>query len=342
MPIFLFLHQQLFDVEKYCKYFDIKPKTNVMDVMGSVYPISESFLKTDSSNTVKTGIEIIKDIHEERINPMSDGENDILVFCPGMMMMKAYKTELLKYSMELIKCKKKLFIITMIDGKAVAFNTIERRIVGMDYSDLKINDSGEYDPKGQHKVMRRIILGTNVAETGLTIVTLGHCIDTGWKNIKELYQPYGIEGLIQKPVDKSNVTQRKGRVGRKFPGNFYALYTEETFNCLPNIQLSNIVLEDVSNTIIDIFIQQNDCFEIDKIDMLDNPPVDNLKLAIEKNIVLGYIQSDYGKCFVMSELGEMSRELNKTSIEIFRSIISGYIYDVCIMDLINYFFYTKM
>ena len=332
---FLILTSATFDVEKYCKYFDVSPKTNVMDVMGSVYPISESYLKTDSSNTVKTGIEIIKDIHEERINPMPEGENDILVFCPGMMMMKEYKTELLKYSIELIKNKKKLFVITIIDGKAVAFNTIERRIVGMNYSDLRINDSGEYDSKGQHKVMRRIILGTNVAETGLTIMTLGHCIDTGWKNIKELYQPYGIEGVIQKPVDKSNVIQRRGRVGRKFPGHFYALYTEETFNSLADIQLSNIVLEDIGNTIIDILIQQNNCFAIDKIDMLDNPPVDNLKSAIEKNIVLGYIKSDYGKCFLMSELGEMYKEISKTSIEIFRSIIAGYIYDVCITDLIT-------
>ena len=231
-----------------------------------------------------------------------------------MMMMKAYKTELLKYNVELIKEKKKLFIITIVDGKAVAFNTIERRIVTMEYSDLRINDNGEYDPKGQHKVIRRIILGTNVAETGLTITTLGHCIDTGWKNIKELYQPYGLEGVIQKPVDKSNVIQRRGRVGRKFPGHFYALYTEETFNSLSDIQLSNIVLEDIGNTIIDIFIQQNNCFAIDKIDMLDNPPVDSLKSAIEKNIVLGYIKSDYGKCFLMSELGEMSKELNKTTI----------------------------
>ena len=77
---FLILTSATFDVEKYCKYFEISPKTNVMDVIGSVYPISESYLKSDSSNTVKTGVEIIKDIHEDRLNPMPEGENDILVF----------------------------------------------------------------------------------------------------------------------------------------------------------------------------------------------------------------------------------------------------------------------
>ena len=334
---FLILTSATFDVEKYCKFFDISLPTNVIDVTGFVYHVTEQFLKIDSNDTIKSVIELIKDIHDEKINPTKKGENDILVFCYGMAPMKDLKENLVKYNVELIKEKKPPFIITIIEGRAVNFNTIERQIVYMDYDELKINDSGEYDSKGKHLAKRRIILASNVAETGLTVPTLGHCIDIGWKNVKETYSPYGITGMVVKPVDRSNSLQRRGRVGRKFPGHFYAMYTEETFNALTPIQLPDIIREDISGNIIDILIQQNNCFDVNKIDMIDNPPIDSLKMSIEKNIVLGYLKSDYGKCYLMSELGEISRSLRYTSIEIFRCLISGYTYDVCITDLITMF-----
>ena len=335
-PILL-LTSATFDVEKYSKYFGIPMKTNVIDIAGFVYNISDQYLNHDTLNTMNTTLSIIKDIHEDKINVQKQGENDVLVFLYGMSPMKKLKELLLAYNIELINQKKKIFVVTIVEAKAVNFNTIERQIVYMEYNNLKVDDKGEYSSKGKHVAYRRIILASNVAETGLTIPTLGHCIDMGWKNVKELYNPYGIYGMVVKPVDKNNVTQRRGRVGRKFPGHFYAIYTEQTFNSLTSIQLPSIVLEDISNNIIDILIQQDNCFDIEKIDMLDNPPIDSLKMSIEKNITLGYLKSDYGKCFLMSDLGELSRSLNNISIEVFRSIISGYVYDICIPDLITIF-----
>ena len=332
---FLILTSATFDAEKYCNYFGVSPSTNLMEVAGSVYPITERYLNINSSDTTKTAIEIVKDIVERRVNPMEKGKDDILIFAHGMAPMKEIKELLVKYNVERIQNHKKPFIVAIVEGKAVGFNTIERQIVYMDYKNLLIDDSGQYNPKGKYEAVQRIILGTNVAETGLTIPTLGHCIDLGWKNVNEMYNPYGVKGVIQKPVDKNNVTQRRGRVGRKFPGHFYAVYTEQTFNSLTSMQLPSIMTEDISNTIIDILIQQDNCFDIDKIDMMDTPPTDSLKLSIEKNIVLGYIKSDYGKCFLMSELGELARQIRYSTVEEYRCLISGYVYDVCILDLIT-------
>lgn len=332
---FVILTSATFDADKYCKYLNIDSRTNLMDVKGSVFPITERYLNTNSTNTIITALEIIKDIVEEKINPMEQGKNDILVFAFGMAPMKELKQHLLKYNIERIQKKKKPFVVSIVEGYAVNYNTIERQIVYMKYDDLSINDNGEYDPKGKYTATQRIIMGTNVAETGLTIPTLGHCVDLGWKKVNEMYSPYGIKGVIQKPVDRNNVMQRRGRVGRKFPGHFYATYTEQTFNSLTSMQLPSIMVEDISNEVIDILIQQNNCFDINKIDMLDTPPIDSLKSAIEKNIVLGYIKSDYGKCFIMSELGELARQVRYVSVEILRCLISGYVYDVCILDLVT-------
>ena len=332
---FIILTSATFDAEKYCNYFGISPETNLMEVSGSVYPITETYLNSNSLDTIKSALDIIKDIVEEKINPMKKGQNDILVFAFGAAPMKELKGYLIKYNIERIQEKKSPFVVSIVERSAINFNTIERRIVYMDYDDLLIDESGEYNPKGKHKANQRIILGTNVAETGLTIPTLGHCIDLGWKNVNEMYNPYGVKGVIQKPVDRNNVTQRRGRVGRKFPGNFYAVYTEHAFNSLSSMQLPSIMTEDISSTIIDILIQQNNCFDVNKIDMIDAPPTDSLKISIEKNIVLGYIKSDYGKCFIMSELGELSRLIRYSTVEVFRCLVSGYVYDVCILDLIT-------
>ena len=200
---------------------------------------------------------------------------------------------------------------------------------------MRVNDTGEYDPKGKYIANRRIIVGTNVAETGITISTLGHCIDLGWKNVAEIYNPFGILGLLIKPVDRHNVIQRRGRVGRKFPGFFYTIYTEETFNSLNPVQLPSVIVEDISSYIIDIIFQQKDCFSISRLDMLDVPPVDSLRYAIEKNICLGYLLSDYGKCYLISSLGEKFKDVETCSLEGFRFIIAGFSYGICVKDLIT-------
>lgn len=334
---FLILTSATFDVEKYCKYLGISPKTNLFDVAGSVFPISDDYLEVSSDNITQSTLETVVKIHEEKVYPMKAGEHDIMIFCYGASQIKPVKEALLKYNVELIKEKKKCFLITVVEGVAVRMNTIERRLVYYDYDKLTVNDAGEYDFKGKHKAYRRIIIATNAAETGLTVATLGFCIDMGFKQVNEIYNPYDISGIIAKPVDQNNVKQRRGRVGRKFLGHFFAMYTEETYNMLTPIQLPSIVLEDISSTIINILIQQNNCFDLDKIDMLDTPTIDSLKVAIEKNIVLGYIKSDYGKCFVMSELGEIYRNIRYSTIEEFRCFISAYVYDVCISDIITMF-----
>ena len=332
---FLILTSATFDVDKYCNYLQVNKNTNFFDIAGSVFPITDNFLEVNTTDTTNSTMDIVKKIHENKIHPMKQGENDILIFVYGSVSMKDIREKLIQYNKELIEKKEDCFVIASIERMAVNMNTIERRIVYYEYEKLTVNNNGEYDYKGKNKAIRRIIIGTNVAETGLTIPTLGFCIDTGWKTNNEYYNPYGIGGLIVKPVDKNNVLQRRGRVGRKFPGHFFTIYTQETFNSLKSVQLPSIVVEDVSSNIIDILVHQNDCFDVTAIDMIDIPPIDSLKSSIEKNLVLGYIESDYGKCYKTSYLGELYKNVRYSSVEEYYCLVSGYAYDVCLSDLIT-------
>lgn len=147
--------------------------------------------------------------------------------------------------------------------------------------------------------------------------------------------PYGIDALIVKPVTKFNVIQRKGRVGRKFPGHFYAVYTEQVYEKLKPAPLPDIIRYDISNKLLSLFLQQNNCFNPSQLDMLDNPPVDNIVGAIEKNLVLGTIKSDYGKCYTLSPMGESYKLTLALSLEEWRILLAAYAQDLCITDLVT-------
>lgn len=332
---FIILTSATFDAPKFAKYFGIDPETNVISVAGQSQPITETFLKQDSNNVIGSIGETVKEIHAGKINPMKQGQGDILIFVPGMGEIKKVYAQLLPINVEYIKNKQKCFILLKIDGRAVATNSKDIDLAFADYDKLTLNDEGEYDWKGTHIADRRVIIATAVAETGITIPTLGHVIDIGVYRTMEHYSPINMIGLLTKTAPKTMVTQRRGRAGRLFPGHYYGMYTEETYNHLMPTQLPNIVTDNISSVVLDILLQQNDCFDVNKIDMLDVPSVDSLKESIELNIVLGYIDSNYGECFKATKLGEMIRSLRYSTPEEFRMILSSYIYDVSTSDIVS-------
>ena len=332
---FIILTSATFDPNKFAKYFDINPNTNIISVIGQSQPISETFLKTNSTDLVKSIKDTVQEIHEQKINPMEKGQGDILIFVPGMGEMKKIYTILLSLNVEYIKENKKCYLLLKVDRGAVESNSKDVNLVFEEYDKLKVNDEGEYDYKGSHNIFRRVIIATSVAETGLTIPTLGHVIDIGVYRGMEHYPPMNIDGLLTKTAPKTMITQRRGRAGRKFPGHYYGMYTEETYNNLFPSELPNIITDNIDKVVLDILLQQNDCFDVNKIDMLDIPPIDSLKESIEMNIALGYIDSDYGKCFKTTKFGEMIKLLRYSSPEEFRCILSSYIHDVSANDMIS-------
>jgi HrpA-like RNA helicase len=104
------------------------------------------------------------------------------------------------------------------------------------------------------KPSRRIIVCTNIAETGITIDTLKYCIDTGYEfNIKFL-PDFGSNMIVMKECTQGMVTQRKGRVGRKSPGFWFPCFTEKTFNALLKDQFAEIIIAEPLDNILNILI----------------------------------------------------------------------------------------
>jgi len=105
---------------------------------------------------------------------------------------------------------------------------------------------------------RRVIIATNVAETGITIDTLRYVIDTGFVNSSEFAPNYNADMLILKPVTQGMHTQRSGRAGRKAPGVSYAMFTKETLDNLQEDQYPDIIKEKIDLVLLNFLIRQLD------------------------------------------------------------------------------------
>jgi HrpA-like RNA helicase len=230
-------------------------------------------------------------------------------------------------------------------------------------------DNYDDAPDGYVKPSRRVIISTNVAETGVTIPTLKYCIDTGYELKMEFYPEYGCNSLITKNISSGSAIQRRGRVGRKAPGLYYPCYTEATFDLLPTDKVFEIVNNDPTETLLNILIkiknveithvdniaiiannQNEDIFHvhsdvtgdwfrvvnelstnISALDLLEPPSIQSICYSIEKLYILGYIDCNYD----VTAPGYIINKLEWISLESKRFILASYVNDVSTIDAIT-------
>jgi HrpA-like RNA helicase len=216
---------------------------------------------------------------------------------------------------------------------------------------------------------RRIIVATNIAETGVTIETLKYCIDTGFVNHSEFNPDFGISSLFSKNITRGMALQRKGRVGRKSPGNWYPCYTEAVYNSLNIDQFADILKSDVTIHLLGIIITETESefipqenltlkelenknkffitnrisdtdyfllrhakpFNLSTVDLFESPSSSSLIYSMEKLYSLGFIDSQYNPTI----LGMYSKNFSKLSLEVIKLILSGYSHGANIIDLIT-------
>jgi len=101
-------------------------------------------------------------------------------------------------------------------------------------------------------MIRKIILGTNLAETSLTVEDLFYVVDTGLI-LQTFYNP-AAKGVDYPTILHSHAgcRQRLGRVGRKEPGEGYRLYTREEFKAHPAYSTPEVTRSDPAQLILNL------------------------------------------------------------------------------------------
>jgi hypothetical protein len=131
------------------------------------------------------------------------------------------------------------------------------------------------------KPSRRIIICTNIAETGVTIESAKYCIDSGFVFSTEFIPDFGTNIMLQKGCTQGMVIQRKGRVGRKSPGQWFPCFTENTFNLMEKDQFADIILSDPTDNLLSIIVNETNTKIVEE---LRKPIISNKEKREEYNI----------------------------------------------------------
>ena len=331
---FVILTSATIDVNKYGDYFGVN-KENIITIKGFNYDIKEIFQETDVSNYIEKSAQIAMHIHHSNPEDYKGKLYDILIFVSS-------ESDINKISKILEKnnSENNPYMVTILTSerykKGESYRDIIKPIVS-----ISITKNGKIIQPN-----RRIIIATNVAETGLTLDYLKYVIDTGYANQLLLDPIYGDNLFVKNTITRANAMQRRGRVGRVDDGLWYPMYTEQVFKNMDEDNLPDVIITDmtmiifsliVKNTIPDWdgFITNNvrttGVFNIEEIDLIDDISTDSYAYSMEKLFVLGLIDSNY----IPSPIGLSCTSFHNIELENILLILNGYIHECNIKDIIT-------
>ena len=335
MPFVLLMSATL-QVAKFAAYFGLGA-ANVIEVTGSAYAIETVYPEAGAHDYNVAAADRAVAIHEA--NQADDPDRaDILIFMPGGQEIDNVVSLLLVANAKYLDPGSPVRpFLTMAITREV--------IVGQGRDYMNLMAPPELQPKlplndGQTYVRpaRRIIVTTVVAETGLTIETLKYVIDGGWNRSIASYYPSRLGGLIDLPAPRSRVIQRRGRVGRLVPGQFYPLYTREVYDALPAEQQPDIITQGLGRIFLEVAAitaaANGEVFRVGEIDMLDAPPVDSLASAMEEAHVYGYIRTvPAAGGDELTDLGRLAARFRRLTMAQIQTLLAGYMWGASMQDL---------
>ena len=190
-------------------FLDFFPGSEVVHIAGSTpYPIEVRYLDGSYGEYPTVIQETIVDIFDEGL------EGDILVFLPGEDEISTVERAI-RGAGGIVPAGR--VNVHVLFG---AMSRVEKAKVLTSH----LNGS----PR------TRVILATNIAETSLTVENVVHVIDSGLARV-DIYNPHTkCDELRLAVISKGSANQRKGRVGRTRAGYCWRVYTEKTFEEMPD------------------------------------------------------------------------------------------------------------
>lgn len=246
---------------------------------------------------------------------------DVLIFVPSMKGINSISSTLMEMITDRPKFKISQFTLQNELDEWRRSNKGHRRILvvgyGASYSNLSLNilatpyeneeDVLEFETK--------IIISTSVIETGKTFSTLKICVDLGLHKTT-IYSPLTWKFEIDKrlgylktiPANRSQIIQRRGRVGRMSPGTFMMMYSDENLKFLEAADYPQTINNScLSNLLYDVYLSKlpQGVYDIAKFnDFLFPLPID-MQIVSFNDLFLSGILGSAGE-YVPKDRGEDS------------------------------------
>ena len=250
----------------------------IVNLEGRTYPIDHLYLDSPAENYVEKAVDTVFDIHEQ------EAQGDILVFLTGR--------EEIDNAIQAVAER-----IGQTEGKLSNLQPMPLYAGLTSEEQMYVFDK---PPAGK----RKVIFSTNIAEASVTIDGIVYVIDCGFVKLRAYNPRTGIETLTATPTSKASASQRAGRAGRTKPGKCFRLYTEESYNSLPDANPPEIQRSNLAPVILQLKALGID--NVARFHYLSPPPSELMTKALELLYSLGALD-DYAKLtrplgFRMAEL----------------------------------------
>jgi ATP-dependent RNA helicase DHX8/PRP22 len=250
------------DADKFSKYFRDCP---IFTIPGRMFPVDILYTKDPEADYLDAALITVMQIH------LSEPPGDILVFLTGQEEIDTACQILFDRMKALGSGVPELIILPIYSALP---SEMQSRIF-------------EPAPKGA----RKVILGTNIAETSVTIDGIYYVVDPGFVKQKVYNPKTGMDALVVCPISKAQAKQRAGRAGRTGPGKCYRLYTETAYqhemldSPIPEIQRINLATTVLHLKALGI----NDLLTFD---FMDRPSESQLVAAMHNLYTLGALDDE--------------------------------------------------
>ena len=162
-------------------------------------------------------------------------------------------------------------------------------------------------PKG----IRKIVLATNIAETGITIPDVTCVIDTGKHKEMRFDERRQLSRLIESFISRANAKQRRGRAGRVQNGLCFHLFTKARHdNLLAEQQTPEMLRLSLQDLVLRVKICKLGSIEQTMAEALDPPLPKNIRRAIDALI-------DVKALLTGEDLTALGRQLAKLPLDVF-------------------------
>ncbi|KAK6516447.1 hypothetical protein TWF506_006354 [Arthrobotrys conoides] len=176
---------------------------------------------------------------------------------------------------------------------------------------------------------RKVVLATNIAETGITIPDITCVIDTCKSKEMRFDEKKQLSRLIETFISKANAKQRRGRAGRVQEGLCFHLVTQERFNSyFPEQQVPEMLRLSLQDLVLRIKICKLGGIEETLSSALDPPTPKNVSRAIDSLLEVKALTPN-------EDLTPLGRHLAQLPLDVYlgKLLLLGSLYgcvDVCV------------
>jgi ATP-dependent helicase HrpB len=194
---------------------------SVIQAAGRIFPVETRYLDRTTRQTISA------DACKATQRALQETKQSILVFLPG--------------EAEIRRTEEKL------NATNLPTSVVVRPLygaMGFAEQDAALHPA----PEGT----RKIVLATTIAETSLTIESIGTVIDTGFKRSPRFDPASGMTALETVRVSLASADQRRGRAGRQGPGVCYRLWPEAETRALVAHDQPEILASDLTPLVLEL------------------------------------------------------------------------------------------